>query len=109
MNVGHVPYRDSKLTRILQPALAGCGRTAIIAAVTPASSHVQETYSTLNFVSTVRERGGGCGSLVSTSTRLHRLHVYTSTRLLLKRLFFKSHFLPFLLPFFFFKKRPSQR
>ena len=50
ISVGHVPYRDSKLTRILQPALAGPGRTAIVAAVTPAASHVGETYSTLNFV-----------------------------------------------------------
>ena len=46
----HVPYRDSKLTRILQPALAGPGRTAIVAAVTPSAKHVNETYSTLNFV-----------------------------------------------------------
>ena len=53
-NVGHVPYRDSKLTRILQPALAGPGRTAIVAAVTPASSHVNETYSTLNFVAVAK-------------------------------------------------------
>ena len=52
--VGHVPYRDSKLTRILQPALAGPGRTAIVAAVTPASSHVNETYSTLNFVAVAK-------------------------------------------------------
>ena len=50
ISVGHVPYRDSKLTRILQPALAGPGRTATVAAVTPAASHVGETYSTLNFV-----------------------------------------------------------
>ena len=50
ISVGHVPYRDSKLTRILQPALAGPGRTAIVAAVTPAASRVGETYSTLNFV-----------------------------------------------------------
>ena len=53
-HVGHVPYRDSKLTRILQPALAGPGRTAIVAAVTPASSHVNETYSTLNFVAVAK-------------------------------------------------------
>ena len=53
-SVGHVPYRDSKLTRILQPALAGPGRTAIVAAVTPASSHVNETYSTLNFVAVAK-------------------------------------------------------
>mgnify|MGYP001334487590 FL=1 len=50
----HVPYRDSKLTRILQPALAGPGRTAIVAAVTPAAGNAQETYSTLNFVGTAK-------------------------------------------------------
>ena len=47
-------YRDSKLTRILQPALAGPGRTAIVAAVTPAAGNAQETYSTLNFVGTAK-------------------------------------------------------
>ncbi|KAK2080136.1 hypothetical protein QBZ16_002532 [Prototheca wickerhamii] len=46
---GHVPYRDSKLTRILQPALGGNARTAIICAVTPAAPHVEETHSTLRF------------------------------------------------------------
>ena len=35
---GHVSYRDSKLTRILQSSLDGNARTAIIACVTPASS-----------------------------------------------------------------------
>ena len=49
-----MPYRDSKLTRILQPALAGPGRTAIVAAVTPAAGNAQETYSTLNFVGTAK-------------------------------------------------------
>ena len=33
---GHVPYRDSKLTRILQPALGGNARTAVICNITPA-------------------------------------------------------------------------
>ncbi|EEH56088.1 uncharacterized protein MICPUCDRAFT_11973, partial [Micromonas pusilla CCMP1545] len=45
----HVPYRDSKLTRILQPALAGPGRTAVVAAINPAPSQMNETHSTLNF------------------------------------------------------------
>lgn len=31
---GHVPYRDSKLTRILQPALGGNANTAIICNIT---------------------------------------------------------------------------
>ncbi len=36
LSSGHVPYRDSKLTRILQPALGGNAKTAIICNVTPA-------------------------------------------------------------------------
>eukprot|EP00698_Gefionella_okellyi_P011989 TRINITY_DN3202_c0_g2_i1.p1 TRINITY_DN3202_c0_g2~~TRINITY_DN3202_c0_g2_i1.p1 ORF type:complete len:1514 (-),score=501.34 TRINITY_DN3202_c0_g2_i1:91-4632(-) len=43
--------RDSKLTRFLKPALGGNSRTAIICAVTPASQHVTETISTLDFAS----------------------------------------------------------
>ncbi len=48
---GHIPYRDSKLTRILQPSLGGNARTAIICTVTPASRFVEETTSTLKFAS----------------------------------------------------------
>lgn len=47
----HIPYRDSKLTKILQPSLGGNGKTSMICAVTPASSHVDETRSTLLFAS----------------------------------------------------------
>lgn len=47
----HVPYRDSKLTRILQPALGGNSRTAIICTITPAAVHCEETHSTLMFAS----------------------------------------------------------
>jgi centromeric protein E len=45
----HVPYRDSKLTRILQTALGGNARSAIICTITPAVCHVEETLSTLKF------------------------------------------------------------
>jgi centromeric protein E len=38
----HIPYRNSKLTRILQNSLGGNARTAIICAVTPASGYVDE-------------------------------------------------------------------
>ncbi|KAH9299114.1 hypothetical protein KI387_030796, partial [Taxus chinensis] len=48
---GHVPYRDSKLTRILQPALGGNAKTAIICNITPALIHVDETKGTLQFAS----------------------------------------------------------
>uniref|UniRef100_A0A7N2M351 Kinesin-like protein n=1 Tax=Quercus lobata TaxID=97700 RepID=A0A7N2M351_QUELO len=48
---GHVPYRDSKLTRILQPALGGNSNTAIICNITLAQIHADETKSTLQFAS----------------------------------------------------------
>ena len=38
----HVPFRNSKLTRILQPALGGHARTAIVACVSTAASQVNE-------------------------------------------------------------------
>jgi hypothetical protein len=47
----HIPYRDSKLTRILQSSLGGNANTAIICAVTPASDFIEETLSTLKFAS----------------------------------------------------------
>ncbi|OZJ06789.1 hypothetical protein BZG36_00143 [Bifiguratus adelaidae] len=46
---GHIPYRDSKMTRILQPSLGGNARTAIICTTTPSSRHADETISTLKF------------------------------------------------------------
>ncbi|KAL5704432.1 Kinesin-like protein KIN-7E [Ranunculus cassubicifolius] len=45
----HVPYRDSKLTRLLQSSLSGHGRVSIICTVTPASSNSEETHNTLKF------------------------------------------------------------
>ncbi|KAL0383458.1 UNVERIFIED_CONTAM: Kinesin-like protein KIN-7O [Sesamum calycinum] len=48
---GHVPYRDSKLTRILQPALGGNANTAIICNITLAQIHADETKSSLQFAS----------------------------------------------------------
>eukprot|EP00756_Hemistasia_phaeocysticola_P014932 Hpha_TRINITY_DN15373_c1_g2::TRINITY_DN15373_c1_g2_i2::g.87610::m.87610/K11498/CENPE; centromeric protein E len=48
---GYIPYRDSKLTRILQTALGGNSVTTVIAAVTLAEQHREETRSTLIFAS----------------------------------------------------------
>ena len=45
----HVPYRDSKLTRILQESLGGNARTTIIICCSPASFNEGETKSTLLF------------------------------------------------------------
>ncbi|KAG0710966.1 Kinesin heavy chain [Chionoecetes opilio] len=45
----HVPYRDSKLTRILQESLGGNARTTIVICCSPASFNEPETKSTLDF------------------------------------------------------------
>uniref|UniRef100_A0A6Q2Z6A4 Kinesin-like protein n=1 Tax=Esox lucius TaxID=8010 RepID=A0A6Q2Z6A4_ESOLU len=45
----HVPYRESKLTRILQDSLGGRTKTSIIATVSPASINLEETLSTLDY------------------------------------------------------------
>lgn len=45
----HVPYRDSKLTRILQDSLGGNSKTVLIIAVSPSSYNASETVSTFRF------------------------------------------------------------
>ena len=45
----HVPYRDSKLTRILQESLGGNSRTTLIINCSPSSYNDAETVSTLRF------------------------------------------------------------
>lgn len=45
----HIPYRESKLTRLLQDSLGGRTKTCIIATVSPAKSNLEETLSTLEY------------------------------------------------------------
>lgn len=45
----HVPYRDSKLTRILQDSLGGNSKTVLITQISPTSYNANETVSTLRF------------------------------------------------------------
>lgn len=45
----HVPYRDSKLTRLLQDSLGGNSKTLMIACVSPSDVDFQETLSTLKY------------------------------------------------------------
>uniref|UniRef100_A0A7N0UKJ5 Kinesin motor domain-containing protein n=1 Tax=Kalanchoe fedtschenkoi TaxID=63787 RepID=A0A7N0UKJ5_KALFE len=46
---GHVPYRDSKLTRLLRDSLGGKTKTCIIATVSPSVHCLEETLSTLDY------------------------------------------------------------
>ena len=45
----HIPYRDSKLTRILQESLGGNAKTSLIITCSPAKYNLDETLSTLRF------------------------------------------------------------
>ncbi|CAH2010929.1 unnamed protein product [Acanthoscelides obtectus] len=45
----HIPYRDSKLTRLLQDSLGGNTRTLMVACISPSSRDYMETLSTLRY------------------------------------------------------------
>ncbi|XP_077971105.1 osmotic avoidance abnormal protein 3-like isoform X4 [Styela clava] len=45
----HIPYRDSKLTRLLQDSLGGNTKTLMVACLSPADNNYEETLSTLRY------------------------------------------------------------
>lgn len=45
----HIPYRNSKLTRLLKFSLGGNCKTVMIACVSPSSAHYDETHNTLKY------------------------------------------------------------
>jgi kinesin family member 5 len=45
----HIPYRDSKLTRLLQESLGGNSLTSLIVNVSPSSYNEAETVTSLRF------------------------------------------------------------
>ncbi len=49
LHAGHIPYRDSKLTRLLQDSLGGNTKTVMIANIGPAETDYEETMSTLRY------------------------------------------------------------
>ncbi|XP_017789042.1 PREDICTED: kinesin-like protein KIF12 [Habropoda laboriosa] len=52
---GHIPYRDSKLTKLLADSLAGNGVTLMIACVSAARSNASETLNTLRYAARVKK------------------------------------------------------
>ncbi|KAL3845291.1 hypothetical protein ACJIZ3_002694 [Penstemon smallii] len=71
----HIPYRDSKLTRILQNSLGGNAKTAVICTMSPAHSHLEQSRNTLLFAS--------CAKQVSTNAQVN---VVMSEKALVKQL-----------------------
>ena len=51
----HVPYRSSKITRMLQPSLSGDAYALIVCTITPASAHSEETHNTLRFATRAKQ------------------------------------------------------
>lgn len=50
-----MPYRDSKLTRLLKDSLGGNCRTVMIAAVSPSGLAYEDTYNTLKYADRAKE------------------------------------------------------
>ncbi|CAG8434361.1 7837_t:CDS:2 [Scutellospora calospora] len=53
-HVTHVPYRDSKLTRLLQDSLGGNAKTLMIACISSSESNLNETINTLKYANRAR-------------------------------------------------------
>ncbi|XP_048086839.1 kinesin-like protein KIF18A isoform X2 [Alosa alosa] len=51
----HIPYRDSKLTRLLKDSLGGNCRTVMIANVSPSSTSFEDTHNTLKYANRAKE------------------------------------------------------
>ncbi|KAM5213087.1 kinesin-like protein KIF18B isoform 2-T2 [Hipposideros larvatus] len=51
----HVPYRDSKLTRLLKDSIGGNCRTVMIAAISPSGLTYEDTYNTLKYANRAKE------------------------------------------------------
>lgn len=53
--ITHIPYRESKLTRIIQDSLGGNSKTTLILNCSPSECNVSETISTLRFGETAQK------------------------------------------------------
>ncbi|CAG8519957.1 3421_t:CDS:10 [Diversispora eburnea] len=54
-NIGYIPYRDSKLTRILQNSLSGNAKVAVICTISPSIINLEESNNTLKFAARVKK------------------------------------------------------
>ena len=50
---GHIPYRDSKITRILKDSLGGNSRTVMLTCLSPAAADLTENLNSLKYATRV--------------------------------------------------------
>jgi len=75
----HVPYRQSKLTRLLQDALGGNSQTLFLACVSPSDTNANETLSTLQYANRARNiKNKPVKNIDPTLAELRRLHSLTN-------------------------------
>ncbi|OXU24531.1 hypothetical protein TSAR_001688 [Trichomalopsis sarcophagae] len=53
--IKHIPYRDSKLTRLLKDSLGGNCQTVMIANISPSSASFEDTYNTLRYANRAKK------------------------------------------------------
>ena len=74
----HVPYRQSKLTRLLQDALGGNSQTLFLACVSPSDTNASETLSTLHYANRARNiRNAPVQNVDSSLLELRRLRAWS--------------------------------
>lgn len=74
----HVPYRQSKLTRLLQDALGGNSQTLFLACVSPSDTNASETLSTLHYANRARNiKNAPKRNVDATAEQLRRLRALT--------------------------------
>jgi kinesin family protein 4/21/27 len=74
----HVPYRQSKLTRLLQDALGGNSQTLFLACVSPSDTNASETLSTMHYANRARNiRNAPTKNVDATAAELQRLNTLT--------------------------------
>lgn len=79
----HVPYRNSKLTRLLSSSLGGNSKTLLVACVAPEQQHMQETLNTLRFASRTKRIKNR--AIINEDAKDALLRKYTRQLELLKR------------------------
>ena len=74
----HVPYRQSKLTRLLQDALGGNSQTLFLACVSPSDGNASETLSTLHYANRAKNiKNAPTKNIDATMMEVQRLHALT--------------------------------